>query len=118
VKSENGRVSRSLLIRSTLLQTLLVGALSALLALALSDRFFTHWGWLVGPLAWLACSLATARLLSPAPRRTLIGATLAGLPVIPAVAVGLHWLGDVVAIVLFALWSAWSGPRAGAAWSL
>jgi hypothetical protein len=109
-------VSRSLPIRSAILQTLLVGALSAVLALALGNRFFAHWGWLVGPIAWLACSLATARVLSLPPRRTLVGAVIAGLPSIAAVAVGLHWLGDVVAIVLFALWCAWRGPRA-AAWS-
>lgn len=110
-------MSRSLLIRSALTQTLLVGVLSAVLALALGNRFFIHWGWLVGPIAWLACALATARVLSLPPRRTLIGAVLAGLPTIPAVAVGLHWLGDVVAIALFALWCAWSDQRARAAWS-
>jgi hypothetical protein len=111
-------VSRSLLIRSAILQTLRVGALSAVLALVLGNHFFTHWGWLVGPVAWLACSLATARVLSLAPPRTLVGAVLAGLPSIAAVAVGLHWLGDVVAIVLFALWCAWSDPRARAAWGV
>jgi hypothetical protein len=104
---ENARVSRSLLIRSAILQTLLVGALSAVLALSLGNRFFAHWGWLVGPIAWLVLSLP--------PRRILVGAVLAGLPSIAAVAVGLHWLGDVVAIVLFALWCAWHGPRT-AAW--
>jgi len=108
---------RSLLLRSALLQIVFVGVLSAVLALALGSRFFTHWGWIVGPLAWLACSLATARVLSLAPRRTLVGAVIAGLPSIAAVAVGLHWLGDLVAIALFAVWCAWAPPRAGsAAW--
>lgn len=108
----NGRI----LVRSAVLQTVLVGVLSAVLALALGSRFFTHWGWLVGPAAWLACSAATAAALSLPRRRTLVGAVLAGLPSIVAVAAGLHWLGDVVAIVLFALWCAWA-PRPGAAWS-
>jgi hypothetical protein len=110
-------VSRSLLLRSGLLQTVLVGALSALLALALGGPFFTHWGWLVGPFAWLACAIATARVLSLPTRRTLVGAILAGLPSIAAVAAGLHWLGDVVAIALFALWCGSTARRPGAAWS-
>jgi hypothetical protein len=109
-------VSRSLLLRSALLQTVLVGVLSALLALALGSHFFTHWGWIVGPFAWLACSLATARVLTLPSRRTLVGAMLAGLPSIAAVAVGLHWLGDVVAIAVFALWCAWLRPHPSAAW--
>jgi len=45
-------VNRSILLRSAILQTLMVGVLSTLLALALGTRFFTHWGWIVGPLAW------------------------------------------------------------------
>ena len=30
---------------------------------ALSEDFFEDWGWLVGPVIWLACSLVTARIL-------------------------------------------------------
>jgi hypothetical protein len=57
-------------------------------------------------------------------RRTLAGAVLAGLPSIAAVAAGLHWLGDLVAIALFALWCAWTAPtpgprpRRGAVWGV
>jgi hypothetical protein len=112
------RMSRSILLRSAILQTLLVGVLSVLLAVALGASFFTHWGWIVGPLAWIACSLATARVLALPRRRTLVGAALAGLPSIFAVAAGLHWLGDVVAIALFALWCACTPPHPGAAWSV
>jgi hypothetical protein len=111
-------MNRSILVRSALLQTLLVGVLSALLALALGAHFFTHWGWIAGPLAWIACALATARLLALAARRTLFGALLAGLPSVAFVAVGLHWLGDLLAIVLFALWCGWTQPQPGAAWSV
>jgi len=111
-------MNRSILVRSALLQTLLVGVLSTALAIALGTRFFTHWGWIVGPAAWIACSLATARVLSLATRRTLLGAILAGLPSIVAVAVGLHWLGDVLAIALFAIWCGWAEPLPGAAWGV
>jgi hypothetical protein len=117
-------MNRSVLLRSAILQAVLVGVLSALLALALGSRFFTHWGWIVGPAAWIACSLATARVLGLPRRRTLAGAVLAGLPSIAAVAAGLHWLGDLVAIALFALWCAWTAqtpgprPRRGAVWGV
>ena len=56
---------------------------------------------------------------------TLLGAALAGIPSLFAVLIGLHWLGAVVAIGLFALWcarlpgeeAAWtSGWRAGSHW--
>jgi len=99
-------MSRSILWRSAALQTLFVGVLSGVLAVALGSRFFTHWGWLVGPAAWMLCALATARLLRLPVARTLLGAVLAGLPSIAAVAAGLHAVGDIVAIVLFALWCA------------
>jgi len=109
-------MSRPILWRSAALQTVFVGVLSGVLAAALGAKFFTHWGWLIGPAAWMLCALATARLLRLALARTLLGALLAGLPSIAAVAVGVHWLGDLVAIVLFALWCAGT-PRAIAAWS-
>jgi len=111
-------MNRSILLRSAILQTVLVGALSAVLAAALGSSFFHHWGWLVGPAAWIACALATARVLALPRRRTLVGAVLAGLPSIAAVALGLHWLGDLVAIALFALWCGWTEPVRGAAWSV
>jgi hypothetical protein len=42
---------------------------------------------------------------------TLLGAILAGLPGLVAVIAGLHWLGALVAIALFALWCGRLGPR-------
>jgi hypothetical protein len=105
-------VNREIFVRSALSQALLVAVLSALLALALGGHFFADWGWLVGPAAWMACSLLTARLLALPLARTLLGAILAGLPSIPAIVLGAHWLGDAVAIALFALWCARTAPRA------
>lgn len=116
--SDNAAMNRSILVRSALLQTLLVGVLSTVLAIALGSRFFTHWGWIVGPMAWIACSFATARVLSLATARTLLGAILAGVPSIVAVAVGLHWLGDVLAIALFALWCGTTAPLPAGAWGV
>ena len=85
-------------------QALAVAALSVALALALSHEFIEDWGWLAGPGAWMACAalVATALRLPLVP--ALIGAALAGLPSLVAVAIGVHWLGAALAVVLFALW--------------
>jgi hypothetical protein len=104
-------VDRSVLWRAAALQVGLVAALSIMLALALPHSFFDDWGWLTGPLAWLACSALTARLLSLPAGPTIAGAALAGLVSVPAVLLGLHWLGVVVAVGLFAVWCARLPPR-------
>jgi hypothetical protein len=36
----------------------------------------------------------------------MVGAVLVGLPALIAVVIGVHWLGTLIAIVLFALWCA------------
>lgn len=92
--------------RAALIQLLAVAALFVALALALPKDFFVDWGWLVGPLAWLACAALTARLLSLPPTPTLIGAALAGIPSLLALVVDAHEAGIVIAVVLFALWCA------------
>lgn len=99
-------MDRSLLWRVALVQTLGVAALSLALAAALPHSFFEDFGWIAGPAAWLACAALCARVLSLAPGRTLLGAVLAGLPSVLAVVAGIHWLGAVAAIALFALWCA------------
>ncbi|HET9593636.1 MAG TPA: hypothetical protein VFP17_12050 [Solirubrobacterales bacterium] len=92
--------------RAALLQLAAVALLSIALALALPHSFFESWGWIAGPAAWMLCAAFTARLLRLPPGPTLLGAALAGLPSILAVVLGVHWLGAVVAVALFALWCA------------
>jgi len=82
---------------------LLAGALGA----ALPRSFFEDWGWIAGPASWMLCAAITSRFVRLPLRLVLIGAALAGLPSVLAVLVGLHWLGALVAILLFALWCAW-----------
>lgn len=90
--------------RAALLQLAAVALLSIALALALPHSFFESWGWIAGPAAWMLCAAFTARVLRLPPGPTLLGAALAGLPSILAVVIGVHWLGAVVAVALFALW--------------
>jgi hypothetical protein len=99
-------LDRSLLWRTAAVQALAVALLSIVLAVTLGKAFFVHWGWLAGPGAWMVCALVTARVLALAPWPTLLGAALAGIPAGVAVLLGVHWLGTVLAVGLFALWCA------------
>lgn len=105
-------MDKSLLLKSAAVQLLLVGVLSLILGLLLPHSFFEHWGWFSGPLAWVLCAAGTARFLSLPIPRTVLGSILVGLPSIIAVIVGVHLLGVVLAVVLFAVWCAYS-PSAG-----
>src|ERR1700720_325726 len=107
-------VSKETFWRAAAVQLVAVAALSAVLALALPHRFFEDWGWLAGPCAWLACAALTALMLRLPAAPTLLGAVLAGVPSAIAVALGVHWLGAAVAIVVFAAWCS-QLPRVGAA---
>lgn len=100
----------SLLWRSALVQLIAVGVLFAILAILLPHSFFDSWGWIVGPVAWMLCAALTARVLGLPLGNTLLGALLAGIPDAVCVLIGLHTVGDVIAIVLFALWCGWM-PR-------
>lgn len=104
-------LDRGLLWRAAAVQAAAVAVLSIALAIALPHRFFVHWGFVAGPVAWLACALLTARVLHLARWPTLLGAALAGIPSIGAVLIGVHWLGAVIAVGLFALWCARVPPR-------
>jgi hypothetical protein len=96
----------SLLWRSALVQLIAVGVLFAVLAILLPHSFFDSWGWITGPVAWMLCAALTARVLGLPLGNTLLGALLAGIPDAICVVIGLHTVGDVIAIVLFALWCA------------
>jgi hypothetical protein len=100
--------------RAALVQLAAVAVLSLALGLLLPHGFFVDWGWIAGPASWLLCATFTARVLYLPPLPTLIGAVLAGLPSLVAVLIGLHWLGAIVAVGLFAAWCA-RLPRNGIA---
>lgn len=98
------RMDTNLAMRAALVQAAGVLVLGLATGLALSHAFFEDWGWLVGPAAWMLAATATALILKLPPPGTLLGAALAGIPSGLATLVGLHWLGAVLAVVLFALW--------------
>jgi hypothetical protein len=97
-------VDSEILWRVAVVQAVAVALLSILLALIFSHGFFENWGWLVGPLAWLGCAWATARVVGLPEVPVLTRALGAGIPSALFVLIGLHWLGAAVAIGLFAAW--------------
>jgi hypothetical protein len=103
---DNAGMDRSVLWRAAAVQGISVAVLSLALGLALPRSFFVDWGFIAGPAAWLVCALVTAAVLRLPVAQVLIGAALAGLPSLLAVAIGVHWLGAVIGVVAFALWCA------------
>jgi hypothetical protein len=102
--------------RVAVVQLVAVAVLSLLLAIVFSHGFFVDWGWLAGPVAWLVCAGITARVVGLELPPTLIRAVGAGVVSVLFVLVGLHWLGALVAVGLFAcLCARDSGGRA--AWT-
>jgi len=92
----------AILWRVALVQVVAVAVVSLLLGLLLPSSFFEDWGWLSGPLAWMLCAWFTARVVGLPPQPVLARAVLAGLPSLLFVLLGLHWLGALVAVGLFA----------------
>ena len=73
-----------------------------LVALPLDDDFFEDYGWLTGPIAWLACAAVAARILR-LPRELALLAAVAGGVAGALVGVTLnHTAGLVVAVAVFA----------------
>jgi hypothetical protein len=93
----------SLFARAALVQALLVGALFAvLIALPLGDDFFEDYGWITGPVAWVACAAVAARILSLPPALAVFAAVAGGVAGgIVGVALD-HTVGLIVAIAVFA----------------
>ena len=95
-------MSSALFWRSLAVQAILVVVASAVLAALLPKEFFEDWGFIAGPLAWIACSLVTARVLS-LPTPFVLFAALAGAVAgtIVFIVAG-HWAGVVAALLVFA----------------
>ncbi len=83
-----------------------MAVVAVVLAVALPRSFFAEWGWVAGPAAWLLCALVCGLVLRLPIPPTLVGAALAGVPSLVTVALGVHWLGAAVGVVLFGLWCA------------
>ena len=107
-------MDRARAVKAALTQAAAVAVLSIALAIALPHSFFEDYGWIAGPGAWALCALITARVLGLPAGWTLLGAAAAGLPSLIGVALGAHWLGAAIAIVLFGVWGGFSRTGRGA----
>lgn len=95
-------MDRGLFLRSLAVQALLVGGLFALLVvLPLPEDFFKDYGFLTGPLAWIVCSILTARILSLPAGLALFAALAGGVAgALVGLAAG-HPAGLVVSLLVF-----------------
>jgi hypothetical protein len=105
-------MDRSLLWRAALTQTVAVGVLFAVLALALPRSFFEDWGVIAGPAGWIAASLVTMRVLHLSLGRTALASAVAGGLAALIGAVAAHAVSLPVAVLVFGLLcAAQPGPK-------
>lgn len=95
-------MDRGLFLRSLAVQALLVGVLFAVLALALPRSFFEDYGWLTGPVAWIGCSVLTARILALPAGLALFAALAGGIAGFLVSLAASHAAGLVVSLLVFA----------------
>ncbi len=84
-------------------QALAVGVLvGVLIALPLPEDFFEDAGFVVGPVAWLACAFVTARVLALPQSFVLFAAVAGGVAGAIVLVVAGHLPGMVAALLVFA----------------
>ena len=88
--------------KALVVQAIVVAIPFAILGLSLSEDFFEDWGWVVGPLVWLACSLVTARILDIPRAYVLFSAVAGGVAGLIVMLVANHLAGMVAALLVFA----------------
>ena len=88
--------------KSFVVQAVVVSIPFGALGAALSDDFFDDWGWLVGPLVWLACSIVTAQILRLPLGYVLFSAVAGGVAGAVVFLATSHFPGMIAALLVFA----------------
>lgn len=88
--------------KALVVQAVVVAIPFAILGLALDEDFFEDWGWLVGPVAWLACSAVTARILALPLAYALFSAVAGGVAGLLVMLATSHLPGLLAALLVFA----------------
>jgi hypothetical protein len=88
--------------KALVVQAIVVAIPFAILGLTLSDDFFEDWGWLVGPVVWLACSLVTGRILALPVTYVLFSAVAGGVAGLLVMLATSHLPGLLAALLVFA----------------
>ena len=94
-----------------MVQAIVVAIPFAILGLALDDDFFEDWGWLVGPVVWLACSALTARILALPLAYALFSAVAGGVAGLLVMLATSHLPGLLAALLVFAASCGSYGPH-------
>jgi hypothetical protein len=95
-------VNARLFWKSLAVQAIVVAIPFAALGLALDESFFEDWGWAVGPVVWLACSLVTARILALPLGYVLFSAVAGGVAGAIVMLATSHLAGMGAALLVFA----------------
>ncbi len=96
-------MDKGLFLRALVVQALAVGIVfGVLIALPLGDDFFKDYGWVTGPVAWIACSLVTGRVLSIPAGLVLFAALAGGVAGALVALVTSHTVGLVISLLVFA----------------
>jgi hypothetical protein len=95
-------VNARLFWKSLVVQAVVVAIPFAILGLALDRKFFEDWGWAVGPVIWLACSLVTARILTLPVGYVLFSAVAGGVAGAIVMLAATHLAGMGAALLVFA----------------
>jgi hypothetical protein len=95
-------VNARLFWKSLVVQAVVVAIPFAILGAALDEDFFEDWGWLVGPVVWLACSLVTARVLTLPLGYVLFSAVAGGVAGALVMLATSHLPGMAAALLVFA----------------
>ena len=88
--------------KSLVVQAVAVAIAFAALGLALDKSFFEDWGWAVGPVVWLGCSLVTARILALPVGYVLFSAVAGGVAGTIVMLAATHLAGMGAALLVFA----------------
>ena len=88
--------------KALIVQLIVVAIPFAILGLELEEDFFEDWGWLVGPVLWLACSALTARILALPLAYALFSAVAGGVAGLLVMLATSHLPGLLAALLVFA----------------
>jgi hypothetical protein len=88
--------------KALVVQTIVVAIPFAILGLALDEDFFEDWGWVVGPVVWLACSALTGRILALPLAYVLFSAVAGGVAGLLVMLATSHLPGLLAALLVFA----------------
>jgi hypothetical protein len=95
-------VNARLFWKSLAVQAIAVALPFVLLGLALDREFFEDWGFVVGPVVWLACSMVTARVLALPAGYALFSAVAGGVAGAIVMLATSHIAGMAAALLVFA----------------